>query len=891
MERAVGASFREVSQRVGSSSASGSSDEFTLRQITTISSASSSTLPLGKALLILIKADPKSLRFWSPSTHAAAASVSRALDSLTATLHTGDGAAAMRSVSSALLEQVANLSESSRCRVWRIFRWLLTYHTTHCCAVLAETLVGANKHHKMYSVAALKWITEQVTNDLANEGHASPEATQTAPTKPSLIPQGLLNIGDRLSANKKGKVEDERRIEWPRLLQQFLPSLFRVVKEDSVKQGQARQPTRLTVGAADLCLTIIHLMAQQAFAAIQREYHQQQKQSRADRSSSTPSSSASSSSPVVREIVATTAHQRAPAKAPQPAKGGVLIQDLGGEEEEDEEEEFMEVEEEKKEARGPVAQLWSELDLVADLLVELKEWYKLHRPLFVSGLDALQNSTNLLQQYRDTATLHKQDDSTAQKVFAVSWNIYPSYLREDNPFAREKRLDPFVLGAKYDREGNLKTLVCLSLLLGRMSKAEIKAAMANAHLADFVYGELPKQLRAPDEANQILAVHILRSVLVLEMGSEKLGGIASSLLLLLEGKDGVSAAIIGFIAEYAASHPEGILEDIFRRLDSTDKTQRGHALAILVEVFKIDAKLAQGGGRRSTELSKRLADHLLKRLYDTELTLRLEASALFANLEPRDIVPALVRLVYDKDARVRSAADQALLALMQGHPDVTGTVSILLDHLCERHTSDEKRESSATKLTPGVIGTPKALPADTLQRREKQRDELAERVLRLVPKWAEKLPAHVWPSLISVLLSHLFARPEEPVIVKFLSKVGTQLGQHLLDFLPLVLQRMETQESLTEELLSSSADDSAKRVRDLLFARLAPLLALKVVPFRAFGLADGPATDQIEEEQPLRTDDATVRTRPLIEEIDEEQEKAIVEQHQQRVEEEEEEER
>ncbi len=45
-----------------------------------------------------------------------------------------------------------------------------------------------------------------------------------------------------------------------------------------------------------------------------------------------------------------------------------------------------------------------------------------------------------------------------------------------------------------------------------------------------------------------------------------------------------------------------------------------------------------------------------------------------------------------------------------------------------------------------------------------------------------------------MLLGHLFARPEEPVIVKFLSKVGAQLGQHLLDFLPLVLQRMETQE-------------------------------------------------------------------------------------------------
>jgi hypothetical protein len=84
-----------------------------------------------------------------------------------------------------------------------------------------------------------------------------------------------------------------------------------------------------------------------------------------------------------------------------------------------------------------------------------------------------------------------------------------------SPLSSSSLQDPFVLGAKYDREGNLKTLVCLSLLLGRMSKAEIKAAMANAHLADFVYGELPKQLRAPDEANQILAVHILRFLFIL----------------------------------------------------------------------------------------------------------------------------------------------------------------------------------------------------------------------------------------------------------------------------------------------------------------------------------------------------------------------------------------
>jgi hypothetical protein len=126
-----------------------------------------------------------------------------------------------------------------------------------------------------------------------------------------------------------------------------------------------------------------------------------------------------------------------------------------------------------------------------------------------------------------------------------------------------------------------------------------------------------------------------------------------------------------------------------------------------------------------------------------------------------------------------------------------------------------------------------------------------------------------------MLLVHLFARPEEPIIVKLLSKVGVQLGQHILDFLPLIVERMETQEgcrsslpscrvssgsltcrlcavnSLTEELLASTADDSAQQVKDLLFARLAPLLALKVVPFRFFGLADAMA-DEVE--QPLLTE-------------------------------------
>jgi hypothetical protein len=105
-------------------------DDFMMRQISAVA-ASSTPFPLGKALLILIKADAKSLRLdtFTTSTSATtgtclvfltlqdpvlqvasfyAAGVKQALDSLVATLgQADDRMAAMRSICSVLLEQVA----------------------------------------------------------------------------------------------------------------------------------------------------------------------------------------------------------------------------------------------------------------------------------------------------------------------------------------------------------------------------------------------------------------------------------------------------------------------------------------------------------------------------------------------------------------------------------------------------------------------------------------------------------------------------------------------------------------------------------------------------------------------------------------------------------------
>jgi len=91
---------------------------------------------------------------------------------------------------------------------------------------------------------------------------------------------------------------------------------------------------------------------------------------------------------------------------------------------------------------------------------------------------------------------------------------------------------------------------------------------------------------------------------------------------------------------------------------------------------------------------------------------------------------------------------------------------------------------------------------------------------------------------------------------------------------------------LTEELLSSTDESSADKVKRLLFARLAPLLALRVIPFHAFSGAasadkESPAAVILppdKERTPSLVgssiDFVQGRKRPLVEEIEEKEDKS-----------------
>jgi hypothetical protein len=65
-----------------------------------------------------------------------------------------------------------------------------------------------------------------------------------------------------------------------------------------------------------------------------------------------------------------------------------------------------------------------------------------------------------------------------------------------------------------------------------------------------------------------------------------------------------------------------------------------------------------------------LSGHLLDRLGDDEIGLRKETSKLFSTLDPLFIVPKLFDKIYDKNEKIRSSADVALINLLKGHKDV-----------------------------------------------------------------------------------------------------------------------------------------------------------------------------------------------------------------------------
>lgn len=78
-----------------------------------------------------------------------------------------------------------------------------------------------------------------------------------------------------------------------------------------------------------------------------------------------------------------------------------------------------------------------------------------------------------------------------------------------------------------------------------------------------------------------------------------------------------------------------MVSKLFEFLDTDDRDKRRNAIAVMAMLF------SRHVATMPPAFKEKVAQHVLKRLGDEELTLRIDAAALFGHLEPVAILPRL----------------------------------------------------------------------------------------------------------------------------------------------------------------------------------------------------------------------------------------------------------
>ncbi|CAM6037629.1 unnamed protein product [Sphagnum compactum] len=492
--------------------------------------------------------------------------------------------------------------------------------------------------------------------------------------------------------------------------------------------------------------------------------------------------------------------------------------------------------------------LWDILDDVILLVTELHEWNRRGRLLHAQGLQQVQKRLQVLAKFRDSLQSQGEADmAVGVAVMAACWRHYSGlilledYTLSSHPqSAIEHWLGALQHWTQEAQESALTdsrrademrgyALTCLALVIGRLEPQRLETILEafEGHL----FQALLDQVRGGDNEIVDLAVAVLRALLfrpppaTLKANvtgpniSSRMEEVVPMLMDMLDSRDSAARAGVLLVADFFALNPESSeLEKLFARLDSNETVQRRNALDVLAELLSISTKNTD---TIDSTLSHTIANHLFSRLGDEELMNRVEASSLFAKLDPAFTLATLVRLVYSADIRLRSAATLAVEAVLNGHANQCHTVFVLLD--CLRDLVEEKSRGPQI-VDKGKEAATKAGASLDL-----------DRVLRVIPAWASRVQN--WESLIRPLLHKMFAEASNPIIPRFLSHISSHLSDKPHLVFPLICQHMQEQPMLTREVIHKLSKDEDALGR-MLFQRLSPMLALRILSLQAFDQLD-----------------------------------------------------
>ncbi|KAJ8528546.1 hypothetical protein K7X08_022238 [Anisodus acutangulus] len=477
--------------------------------------------------------------------------------------------------------------------------------------------------------------------------------------------------------------------------------------------------------------------------------------------------------------------------------------------------------------------LWDHLDNLIILVERLTAWSRKSRPLHAKALEKVRRW--LLGTQENYIHIHTKADSEMLKsgvlLLSSCWKHYGMLLHlEDHKFAQQytELLEQYLSGIQFyadnyaeesprNKESGRETIIfflnCLALLLGRLHGKQFETTIEE--YGSRLFQAIISQLNSVDDEVVDSSLCIFKAVIFRTNSSlskhsadiRRISALLPMLLHLLDERDSAAKAVIKLFAEYCfISSDTQCLEEILKRLTSGNVSQKRNAVDFISNLIHMSK---ESDTVLPPPMWQHLSFHLLEFLQDEQMVINTQASNLIPLIDPSFTLPALVCLMYSPLVRVHSLASGTLIALLKNYKHNPDVICMLLDCL------------SKPSQNPDIC--------DTADGVEGQKPDI-DRVLKLLPEWSKLVED--WKVMIGPLIDKLFAESSNAVIVRFLSSIS----EHLASAADFVFQRLisysRRQKDLDEGVYPNY--DAAEQQLDL-FNRLCPLLVVRLLPLQVFG--------------------------------------------------------
>ncbi|MCE2054937.1 hypothetical protein HAX54_041674 [Datura stramonium] len=476
--------------------------------------------------------------------------------------------------------------------------------------------------------------------------------------------------------------------------------------------------------------------------------------------------------------------------------------------------------------------LWDHLDNLIILVERLTAWSRKSRPLHAKALERVRMW--LLATQENYIHVQTKTDSEMLKsgvlLFSSCWKHYGMLLHlEDHKFAQHytELFEQYLSGIQFyadncaeesarNKESERETIIfflnCIALLLGRLHGKQFETTIEEygSRLSQAILSQLNSvDDEVIDSSLCIFKAVIFRTNCSLSKQSADIRQITAQLpmlLHLLDERDSAAKAVIKLFAEYCSiSSDTQCLEEILKHLISGNVSQKRNAVDFISDLIHMSM---ESDTVLPPPIWQHLSCHLLEFLQDEQMVINTQASNLIPLIDPSFTLPALVCLIYSPLERVHSLASGALVALLKSYKHSPDVICMLLDCL-----SKPSQNTDISDTADGVEG--------------KKTD--IDRVLKLLPEWSKMVED--WKVMIGPLIDKLFAEPSNAVIVRFLSSIS----EHLASAADFVFQRIisYSQREKDPDKGVYPNYDAAEGQLDL-FNRLCPLLIVRLLPLQVF---------------------------------------------------------